>query len=450
MPVRSTIRTRVIPISVAVLFIGGVPCARGWRNLLADPGFEEYRLDPRGFYRLEEGAAWREITLGRGSVQFDASGWTAPPEMTRERPLGFSPGTTGFEGLEPDRNTGRIILEQDVVDVDLADHAGSLYEAWIWLAGAGRDDDNGPDRKEEAGGWEIFFYDNADPATWREKNAVEYHQASMDFYGEPYHFVPVSGFGRIPENARAFRMRVWATTWGNASGPSDFDTEVAVDNAHFAVVDAPNLLINGDFELDDRAGEMKGWRRPAAWPFSRNSLKPRDIDNAYSENFDHGIFRPFYGGRWSYGYSTYLDGWPRDAFTFSQFVDYDLPESTPLILTFNWIQNVSEGSKTPQLRIVGTEIELVVEYLQADRRISADAFHVNWPTPANPGSVGRYDQNAGRPYNPRFRLDPPAGTDRIGLHVSFVVNMPYRDGFAHVLSAIDDFWLGPAGPRQAQ
>ena len=110
--------TRWSLILMAVLSLAG-HAARGGENLLRDPGFEDYQLDARGFYVLPEKAAWKEITLGKASVQFDAGTWKAPPDMLRERPLGFSPGTTGFEGMGPEQNKGRIILEQDIVGPEL-------------------------------------------------------------------------------------------------------------------------------------------------------------------------------------------------------------------------------------------------------------------------------------------------------------------------------------------
>jgi len=432
------------PILVIVGALSATQNALAWENLLKDPGFEEYQLDPKGFYFLDKDAGWKEITLGINSVQFDAGTWNAPPEMLRERALGFSPGTTGFEGMGVGQNKGRIILDQDIVKPGIFTSEEQYYEAWIWLAGGGHDNDNGPDRKEETGGWEICFYGNDDASTWQESNAIEHHGVTMDFFGERNTFVRLPGFGKIPANTKGLRMRVFGTTWASASQPARYETEVAIDNAHFAIIGAPNMLLNGDFEMDDREGELKGWIKPAAWPFPRSGLKPRDIVNAYGENFDHGTYRPFYGARWTYGYTTYLDGWPRDAFTFSQFAKYDLPPGTPLTLMFNWVQNIADGAQAAQLRVVGTNIELVVEYLQGKERLGAKGFRVDWPVPKQPGQVGRYDQNADKAYNPRFYLEPPKGTDRIGLHVNFVVNMPYRDGFRHITSAIDDFWLVPA------
>ena len=42
-------------------------------------------------------------------------------------------------------------------------------------------------------------------------------------------------------------------------------------------------------------------------------------------------------------------------------------------------------------------------------------------------------------------LEPPVGTDRVGVHVNFMVNMPYKDRNSHVSAAVDDFYLGPLG-----
>ena len=88
-------------------------------NLLSDPGFERYKHDEsRGVYVPGPDAAWKELAMGRGSVCFDASSWSAPLAMVAQQPLGFSPGAEGesFEGNGPDQKSGRIILQQDVVN----------------------------------------------------------------------------------------------------------------------------------------------------------------------------------------------------------------------------------------------------------------------------------------------------------------------------------------------
>jgi hypothetical protein len=89
--------------------------AEAWENMLEDPGFENYRLDRRGFYKPGPDSRWIEVAMGRGSMQLDMNGWEAPPQMVRERPLRFTPGTTGYEQEGPEQNTGRLILQQDVV-----------------------------------------------------------------------------------------------------------------------------------------------------------------------------------------------------------------------------------------------------------------------------------------------------------------------------------------------
>ncbi|MCD6393939.1 MAG: hypothetical protein J7M40_10580 [Planctomycetes bacterium] len=221
--------------------------ADGWSNILKDPGFEQYRLDRRGFYRPTVDAEWAEIAMGRGSVQLDMNDWDAPVQMVGERTLGFTPGTTGYEGEGPHQNSGRIILQQDVVAADLLSANDQLYEAWIWLGGAGRDNDNNADCSDEAGGWEVFFYGSDDPSEWTEDEVLERHHMRKDFWGKPGTFVQVAGFGRIPAGTKGIRMRVWASTWGQASTPAQrdgFKTEVALDNAHFAVIGASNMLIN--------------------------------------------------------------------------------------------------------------------------------------------------------------------------------------------------------------
>jgi hypothetical protein len=420
---------------------------QAWVNILKDPGFENYQLDSRGFYKPGPDSHWIEMAMGRGSVQLDMNGWKAPAQMVRERPLRFTPGTTGYEGEGPEQNTGRLIFQQDVVFDRNTSLKDKFYEAWVWLGGAGRDDNNqGGDKEDEAGGWEVMFFASDETSKWKEDGALEHHNMSKDFWGKPGTFVQVAGFGKIPTDTKGFRMRVWASTWGQAGRPAErsrFDTEVALDNAHFAIIDTPNMLINGDFELDDRVAEFKGWQRPAQWPFPRNGLKPLGIRDVFGGNFDHGQYRPFYGGWRSYGYATYLSGWVRDAFTFGQYVDYKYPDGTELMLMFNWIQAVANGGET-QLRLVGSKVEIVVEYLGRDGRIGAQSFWLDWPVPFGAGCVGRYDQNSGQPFCPRMLLNPPTGTKRVGLHVNFMVHAPYKDGFRLINAAVDDFFLAPS------
>ncbi len=431
-----------------LVFLFGMMLQRadGWPNILKDPGFEKYQLDIRGFYRPGSNSPWVEISMGQGSVQLDMNGWEAPEQMLRERPLGFTPGTTGYEGPGPEQNTGRIILQQDIIVPELFSRKDRLYEAWVWLGGSGRDNDNNADRKDEAGGWEILFYGSDDSSTWKKNEAIEHHHMTKDFWGKPGTFVQIAGYGKLPAQTKGIRLRLWASTWGQASTQGErvrFDTEVALDNAHFAIIGAPNMLINGDFELDDRVAEFKGWQRPAAWPFPRNGLKPLGIRDVFGGNFDHGVYRPFYGGRRSYGYATYLSGWLMNAFTFGQYADYKYPDGTSLMLMFNWIQATANGGE-PELRLIGSKLEIVLEYIGSTGRLGTQSFWLDWPVPSGASCVGRYDQNSGQPFCPRLILDPPAGTKRVGVHVNFMIHAPYRDGFKLINAAVDDFFLAPA------
>ena len=119
------------------------------------------------------------------------------------------------------------------------------------------------------------------------------------------------------------------------------------------------------------------------------------------------------------------------------------------MLMFNWIQAIDSGADI-QLRIIGTKVEIVVDYLGADARLGAQSFWIEWPIPTNPAAVGRYDQNAGAPYTPRLIFNPPDGTKRVGVHVNFMVHTPYKDGFGMINAAIDDFFLAPTGKREKQ
>ncbi len=79
--------------------------ARASENLIRDPGFERFTLDAeRGCYVPTDNAVWKELGAGMSSVVFDASDWKAPEEMLRTAPLGFTPGTRGFEQLGREAN----------------------------------------------------------------------------------------------------------------------------------------------------------------------------------------------------------------------------------------------------------------------------------------------------------------------------------------------------------
>ena len=124
--------------------------AWAWPNRLADPGFETYSFNSGvGYYVLAANSPWKQMR-GPGDVRFDASSWTAPAEMTQQQPLGFSPGTTGFQGLNIGQNSGRILLYQDIVNPSLLS-GNPYYEAWDWLGGAGLDNDTGADTKDVVG-----------------------------------------------------------------------------------------------------------------------------------------------------------------------------------------------------------------------------------------------------------------------------------------------------------
>ena len=57
------------------------------------------------------------------------------------------------------------------------------------------------------------------------------------------------------------------------------------------------MLINGDFELDGRPLNFKGWTRPAPWPFPRDGLKPQHVTEVYGNPFGQGKHLPFDGGK---------------------------------------------------------------------------------------------------------------------------------------------------------
>lgn len=440
-------------VSIGFFLIAFCSVGGSWPNVLKDPGFERYHYDANlGYYAPDDDAAWREIGMGTASVRFDASNWSAPSDMIVERPLGFSPGAMGYEGTGPTQNKGRLIFQQDIVNPALF-QGSRTYEAWVWLGGAGLDDETLEDRKDETGGWEILFYASPNPAEWTGSNALEYHHATLDFPGPPNSFVRVSGYGRFPSGTVGMRVRVWAATWSAAAGGGNYNTRVAVDNAHFAIIDTPNLLTNGNFEQDIDMGPFHGWQRPAAYAFPLNGFNPIDLNNVYGEHFDHGGFRPYYGATRNYGYETWLNGWMEDAFNFSQTVPFEEEPGTPMVLMCYWAQDTRESLKRYQMRIEGGELQFVVRYLQNGSALKTSDLRVRWPCGANVANTCQYDHNGGIAYNPRFRLIPPEGTTEIELNVNFQIHMPYGDGLSHVSTGVDDFFLAPwgsdAAPTQA-
>jgi len=135
-------------------------------------------------------------------------------------------------------------------------------------------------------------------------------------------------------------------------------------------------------------GDFWGWDRPAVWPFAKNGIVPMDINGLFGDYFDHGGYRPFFGGARTYGYNTYLNGWLDDAFTFSQTVAWSAPPGTPVILTFYWLQDVANRDSRWQLRQNTAQVELIVEYLNASSQaIGLDVRVVDWPVASHPANV---------------------------------------------------------------
>ncbi len=425
--------------AVAGLLLTASPLS-AWQNILQDPGFERYHYDAAaGRYVPDANAAWTELGFGQASVRYDFSGWNAPAEMIAERALGFTPGAGGFEGTGPTQNKGQLAFQQDFVGSTVL-NSGTHYEAWVWLGGAGLDDDTGLESKDESGGWQIYFYSDPNPANWQESNAIEYHHALMDYWGQPAGFRRVSGYGRIPVGAVGFRFRAVASSWAPASGGGNHNTRVALDNAHFAMIATPNLLTNGDFEQESYFREFYGWNRPAVYPFPRNGLAPQNI-----ADFGGLAYAPFRGGAWSYGYYTYFSGWQDDAFTFSQEVAYTAPQGTPVDLMWYWWQDTMNRDGRWQFRYDTSQVQCVVQFLDgAGQVLGTQDIWMHWPWASNPANSNAYDQNGDVAYNPRHSLVPPAGTARIRLNVNNMVYCPYNPAWYHVKIAIDNFYLNYA------
>lgn len=412
-------------------------------NLLEDPGFERYEFVSQsgGYYVPAPNAAWVEKGNGRGSVRYDENDWTVPPEMARERPLGFTPATTGYQGSALTQSKGLILLEQDITDPDRIP-SGLPYEAWIWMGAAGADDDStNINLKEEEGGWTAFFYDNNNTALWRDNNAMETHVERFDFWGKPGSYVRISGIGVVPPGTRGVRFRIEATTWNAGTVPQDHGTRVAIDNAWFGIPNA-NLLQNGDFEQDSFPVEFKHWQIPDTWWASPGTFTPIDI-NGFTDNYDHGNFRPYFGGKYAYGYAQVINNWLLDAYSFGQDVNVTIPPGSELAFSYYWFANVKLDDNFA-LRRPLVWVDVGFEYRDGTTILRTDEMHIDFPIASNSANNSRFDQNADKAYNPQLRLLPPDGTNQIGVHVRVFLNcFPAAENLFG--QSVDDFSLRIAG-----
>lgn len=405
-------------------------------NLLDDPGFERYEYNAAlGHYIPQSNAAWREYGFGVNSVRFNANTFTAPPEMLRERPLGFSPGAEGYTGSGPNDNRGTIYLEQDIVGTPIYYLTGLEYQAWVWLGGAGNDDDVTLDRKEETGGITVQFYGNTDTATWRAATPLATHSRLLNYWGPPNGWVLVSMIGTVPGGALGARITVEGRTW-NVGQPGNYNTRVAVDNAHFGRANY-NILLNGDFEADAAFGQFLAWTRPdpyfSAFPGAFSPINKGDLNDP-----------PFHGGRWTPGYSAYLNGWIIDALSFGQEQNINIPDGAELALSCYWSITTKGGIADTEIRRPFSWIDMHVQYksgtVSNSPVLRTDALTANWPVPSNPNNNQRRDFNANTVYHPQFRLLPPNGTRRVGVHVRLWINCsPHASELVDI--AIDDVSL---------
>lgn len=416
--------------------------AWGGRNLLDDPGFERYHYDGNlGWYVPNPDAVWTEYGFGQGSVRFDASGWTAPADMVQERPLGFTPGGGGFTGQAPAQNRGTLFFRQDITDPAKMPW-GSEYEAWVWLGGAGRDDDQigQRDLKEERGGWRIFWYANSDPSTWREDNPLQFHHAELEHTGPANSFIRVYGAGLIPTFARGLRFEVYGYSWTGDLPSFDVNTRVALDNAYYGLTN-PNLTRNGNFEEDPNVGDFVHWTHPDPW-FGVPDTLPAE-GQLMPLGFEYLL--PFKPRQRCYGYYAYLQGWLDGTFSFGQQVNISsYPSGSEFAFSFYWHQNTTSanGQMGHILRRPMGTVHVGLECLTAASAVLSSERHtIVWPVSGNPNNTSPFDTNDNIAYNHRIPIRPPSGTHSIGLHVMLETNAhPWVDG-ALFLQAVDDFFL---------
>lgn len=394
-------------------------------NFIVDPGFERYHYDNgMGCYLPDATAAWTEYGYGTGSVLINASTWTAPAEMSAEAPLGFSPGGGGFTGEAYGQNRGVLYLYQDITTATALPLARE-YEAWVWLGGAGRDNDNvnGPDHKEERGGWMIYWYDNKDTSSWNDNNAMEIHKSEREYNGSPNSFVRIYGSGMVPLYAQGFRFYAYALSWVGDKPVDGVDTQVALDNAYYGI--PPNsLLYNGSFEEDTAVGEFRGWAHPDPWFDVPDTIEVGNQLMAAGYEF----LLPYRPRAKCYGYDAFSHGWLQGAFSFGQEADVSgYGEGSSYELTFYWHQNTRNDAKTDSLRRPMARVNVGLAYLDAQANvINSESQTVVWPYSSGQGNSSNYDNNNNTAYNHRISVNPPAGSKRIGVHIELRTNAyPY-------------------------
>lgn len=431
----------VRPRSVLALLpalIGAVALAGA--NLLLDPGFERYRYHSElGYYVPAATAVWTEYGYGAGSVRFDAGGWAAPAEMTRQAPLGFSPGGGGYTGSAPGQNRGTLYLRQDLVGLNNVVQ-GQDYEAWVWLGGAGRDDNQlgELDGTEERGGWRILWYSNTDTANWREDNVLAVHKAELEHYGPANSFVLVYGSGLTPFGAVGMRFEAFAFSWVGDPPWYEVDTRVAIDNAYYGRVNH-NLVRSGNFEEDVEPGDFVGWRHPDPWWGIADTLPP------YNQLMPVGYeyLLPYKPRARAYGLDVHFQGWVDGAFTFGQQIDVSAyPDGSEFALTFYWHQNSRNPHEADILRRPMARAYAGVECKAADARVLQTIREtVVWPVSGNPANTSPYDTNDNLAYNHRVPIRPPAGTAALDIHMVLETNADPWPGKALWLHCIDDVFL---------
>lgn len=387
-------------------------------NLLDDPGFERYHYDSGlGCYVPNADSPWKEYGYGIGSVRNNGVVWTAPEEMARERPLGFTPSGGGYTGPSLGQNRGVLYWRQDVIDPAKIVW-GRDYEAWVWLGGLRRDNDTATsgDSKEERGGWRILWYDNTNTASWTEENALQIHMVEREFHGAAGQFVRLYGWGLTPILSRGFRFEAFARSWtGDPPGISP-DTRVAIDNAHYGILPY-KLNNNPQFEDDVVPGSFVGWTRPDPWFNLPDTLAPQGqlMPQGYK------YLRPYRPQARAYGYFSYFQGWINGGFSFGQNVNIaSFPAGSEFGFSFYWYQNSTNPHRAEILRRPMARVRLGLECLSA----AGAALHthqevVTWPYSTGNGNTSSYDNNNNQAYCHYVPLRPPAGTTTIAMHIYY-------------------------------
>jgi hypothetical protein len=273
----------------------------------------------------------------------------------------------------------------------------------------------------------------------------------VEFYGEPGSFVRVFGSGLTPVGVKGFRMFVYAFSWTGDLPTEDVPTRVALDNAYYGIA-SYSLTRNGNFEEDQNIGDFTNWEHPDQWFGWFDTMEP--TNQLMPVGYENLL--PFKPRARCYGYDAYSMGWLDGAFSFGQEVDISgYPDGSRFALTFYWHQNTRNREAGLHLRRPLGRVHVGIQCLDAaSDELYREDLTVYWPYSGSPNNSSPYDNSDNIAYNHRIPVNPPNGTQRIGVHLQVEVNADPWISNALPVQAIDDVFLRvvstPGPPRGRQ